>query len=161
MRVALAGLYCRRRLQDSAEQLWCAQGRACKVLHLRDVCFGQRIAQAGLHPSRSQARGVQCIAQRDPESSTDLPVVSQNFLIDSTGHIKLTDFGLAAGALNPGKIENLKHKVSKCQSLKAGTSGLIVQTAARRRQRFCSCLPFNHGDEVYLQIDQDGGSSLC
>lgn len=35
----------------------------------------------------------------------------ENFLIDSTGHIKLTDFGLAAGALNPGKIESMKHKV--------------------------------------------------
>jgi cell cycle protein kinase DBF2 len=35
----------------------------------------------------------------------------QNFLIDPTGHIKLTDFGLAAGALNPGKIENMKNKV--------------------------------------------------
>jgi cell cycle protein kinase DBF2 len=41
---------------------------------------------------------------------SDLPL--QNFLIDTTGHIKLTDFGLAAGALNPGKIEHLKHKVS-------------------------------------------------
>jgi serine/threonine protein kinase len=35
----------------------------------------------------------------------------QNFLIDPSGHIKLTDFGLAAGALNPGKIENMKYKV--------------------------------------------------
>ncbi|KAM0755424.1 kinase-like protein, partial [Meredithblackwellia eburnea MCA 4105] len=37
----------------------------------------------------------------------------ENFLIDPTGHIKLTDFGLAAGALNPGKIENLKHKLDE------------------------------------------------
>lgn len=35
----------------------------------------------------------------------------ENFLIDKTGHIKLTDFGLAAGALNPGKIESMKNKV--------------------------------------------------
>ncbi|GAA5915785.1 hypothetical protein JCM8208_003885 [Rhodotorula glutinis] len=35
----------------------------------------------------------------------------ENFLIDPTGHIKLTDFGLAAGALNPGKIEHLKDKL--------------------------------------------------
>ena len=35
----------------------------------------------------------------------------ENFLIDKTGHIKLTDFGLAAGALNPGKIESMKSKV--------------------------------------------------
>ncbi|KAK4700663.1 cell cycle protein kinase DBF2, partial [Phenoliferia sp. Uapishka_3] len=37
----------------------------------------------------------------------------ENFLIDPSGHIKLTDFGLAAGALNPGKIENLKHKLDE------------------------------------------------
>lgn len=37
----------------------------------------------------------------------------QNFLIDTTGHIKLTDFGLASGALNPGKIEHLKHKLDE------------------------------------------------
>ncbi|KAM0790732.1 hypothetical protein ACM66B_004587 [Microbotryomycetes sp. NB124-2] len=35
----------------------------------------------------------------------------ENFLIDTSGHIKLTDFGLASGALNPGKIEHLKHKL--------------------------------------------------
>lgn len=35
----------------------------------------------------------------------------QNFLVDSTGHIKLTDFGLAAGALNPGRIESLKGRL--------------------------------------------------
>ncbi|KAK4052351.1 serine/threonine-protein kinase dbf2 [Microbotryomycetes sp. JL201] len=37
----------------------------------------------------------------------------ENFLIDTTGHIKLTDFGLASGALNPGKIEHLKHKLDE------------------------------------------------
>ncbi|GAA5938756.1 uncharacterized protein JCM15063_004860 [Sporobolomyces koalae] len=37
----------------------------------------------------------------------------ENFLIDPSGHIKLTDFGLAAGALNPGKIEHLKHKLDE------------------------------------------------
>jgi len=36
----------------------------------------------------------------------------QNFLLDSTGHVKLTDFGLATGALNPKRIESLKAKVS-------------------------------------------------
>jgi len=33
-------------------------------------------------------------------------------LVDSTGHVKLTDFGLATGALNPAKIESMKNKVS-------------------------------------------------
>ena len=38
----------------------------------------------------------------------------QNFLVDSTGHVKLTDFGLATGALNPQKIESMRMKVSFC-----------------------------------------------
>jgi serine/threonine protein kinase len=37
----------------------------------------------------------------------------ENFLIDRTGHIKLTDFGLAAGALNPGRIKSLEKKVHR------------------------------------------------
>ena len=37
--------------------------------------------------------------------------VIQNFLLDGTGHVKLTDFGLATGALNPQRIESLRVKV--------------------------------------------------
>ncbi|KNZ56290.1 AGC protein kinase [Puccinia sorghi] len=39
----------------------------------------------------------------------------ENFLIDRTGHIKLTDFGLAAGSLNPGKIQSLKHRLDEAK----------------------------------------------
>jgi non-specific serine/threonine protein kinase len=37
----------------------------------------------------------------------------QNFLVDNSGHVKLTDFGLATGALNPQKIESMRMKVSR------------------------------------------------
>jgi len=37
----------------------------------------------------------------------------ENFLVDGTGHVKLTDFGLATGALNPQRIESLKHRLDK------------------------------------------------
>jgi len=36
----------------------------------------------------------------------------KNFLVDNTGHVKLTDFGLATGALNPQKIESMRMKVN-------------------------------------------------
>ncbi|KAL5535052.1 DBF2 [Sanghuangporus sanghuang] len=37
----------------------------------------------------------------------------ENFLVDATGHVKLTDFGLATGALNPKLIHSLKEKLDR------------------------------------------------
>ena len=51
----------------------------------------------------------------------------QNFLVDSTGHIKLTDFGLAAGALNPGRIESLKGRLDAVKN-----TDLIYRTPHER-----------------------------
>lgn len=51
----------------------------------------------------------------------------ENFLIDATGHIKLTDFGLAAGAINPGRIESLKRKLDQVKD-----TDLVYRTPAER-----------------------------
>ncbi|KAL5495764.1 DBF2 [Sanghuangporus weigelae] len=37
----------------------------------------------------------------------------ENFLVDATGHVKLTDFGLATGVLNPKLIHSLKEKLDR------------------------------------------------
>ncbi|RLV95767.1 Cell cycle protein kinase DBF2 [Spathaspora sp. JA1] len=41
----------------------------------------------------------------------------ENFLIDSKGHIKLTDFGLAAGTVSNDRIESMKLKLQNLQDL--------------------------------------------
>lgn len=54
----------------------------------------------------------------------------ENFLIDASGHIKLTDFGLAAGSINPGKIQSLKHRLdeAKDENLQLGRSTVEMKT---------------------------------
>lgn len=41
----------------------------------------------------------------------------ENFLIDSKGHIKLTDFGLAAGSVSNDRIESMRVKLASLQDL--------------------------------------------
>ncbi|KAG7661471.1 DBF2 [[Candida] subhashii] len=41
----------------------------------------------------------------------------ENFLIDSKGHIKLTDFGLAAGTVSNDRIESMRLKLKNLQDL--------------------------------------------
>ncbi|WFD39035.1 serine/threonine-protein kinase dbf2 [Malassezia japonica] len=51
----------------------------------------------------------------------------ENFLIDAQGHIKLTDFGLAAGALNPGRIDSLKRRLDQVKD-----TDMVYRTPAER-----------------------------
>lgn len=41
----------------------------------------------------------------------------ENFLIDATGHIKLTDFGLAAGTVSNERIESMKMRLEEVKNL--------------------------------------------
>lgn len=41
----------------------------------------------------------------------------ENFLVDSKGHIKLTDFGLAAGTVSTDRIESMRMKLKNLQDL--------------------------------------------
>ena len=53
----------------------------------------------------------------------------KNFLVDGTGHVKLTDFGLATGALNPQRIESLKGRVNLFALLRIPERGLTALPA--------------------------------
>ncbi|KAI7973302.1 hypothetical protein EIK77_000650 [Talaromyces pinophilus] len=63
----------------------------------------------------------------------------ENFLIDGTGHVKLTDFGLAAGMLNPGKIESMRIKLEEVGNTSVPFGRPMEQrTAAERREGYRS-----------------------
>lgn len=52
----------------------------------------------------------------------------ENFLVDGTGHVKLTDFGLATGALNPQRIEAMKSKLDAVSD-----DALVFRSTLERR----------------------------
>lgn len=57
----------------------------------------------------------------------------ENFLVAGDGHVKLTDFGLATGALNPMKIESMKHKLDQVKD-----ENLIFRSTLERRTMYKS-----------------------
>lgn len=61
----------------------------------------------------------------------------ENFLIDNTGHVKLTDFGLAAGFLAPAKIESMRVKLSQVGDMPSSSVpfGLPTESRSIRERR--------------------------
>lgn len=55
----------------------------------------------------------------------------ENFLIDATGHIKLTDFGLAAGAVDGERIDGMRRRLEGA----AGTK-IVWRTTEERREAY-------------------------
>ncbi|KEF61928.1 AGC/NDR/NDR-UNCLASSIFIED protein kinase [Exophiala aquamarina CBS 119918] len=64
----------------------------------------------------------------------------ENFLIDATGHVKLTDFGLAAGMLSPFKIESMRIKLEEVGNTPVpfGMQPIEDRSADQRREGYRS-----------------------
>ncbi|KIX93725.1 uncharacterized protein Z520_10631 [Fonsecaea multimorphosa CBS 102226] len=64
----------------------------------------------------------------------------ENFLIDATGHVKLTDFGLAAGMLSPIKIESMRIKLEEVGNTPVpfGMPAVEDRSADQRREGYRS-----------------------
>lgn len=61
----------------------------------------------------------------------------ENFLIDSIGHVKLTDFGLAAGMLSPQKFESMRVKLEEVGKMSIPFGNPMEQrSVAERREGY-------------------------
>ncbi|KAL8949609.1 MAG: hypothetical protein Q9222_004294 [Ikaeria aurantiellina] len=61
----------------------------------------------------------------------------ENFLIDGNGHVKLTDFGLAAGMLSPVKLESMRIKLEEVGNTSVPFGSPMEQrSAAERREGY-------------------------
>ena len=63
----------------------------------------------------------------------------ENFLIDATGHVKLTDFGLAAGMISPLKIESMRMKLEEVGNISVPFGRpMEARSIAERREDYRS-----------------------
>ncbi|KAK6464074.1 protein kinase [Scheffersomyces coipomensis] len=60
----------------------------------------------------------------------------ENFLIDSKGHIKLTDFGLAAGSISNERIESMRIKLNNLQDLTSENYKIPSKLMTERQKIF-------------------------
>ncbi|KAI9754502.1 MAG: assembly factor cbp4 [Chaenotheca gracillima] len=71
----------------------------------------------------------------------------ENFLVDAKGHIKLTDFGLAAGLLSPARVDSMRVKLEQAANVVSQTP-VEERSVAERRQGFMS---IRERDENYAK----------
>lgn len=59
----------------------------------------------------------------------------ENFLIDASGHIKLTDFGLASGAISKARVESMKVKLDAVKDLQVPYRSVTERQQVYRSMR--------------------------